>query len=70
LFKKVILEAGFSDSKEIIALKAKMLPAWFYSDVDWENTARIAKVKVPILIMHGTDDKTVPYEMALQLRDR
>ena len=51
----LIIEGGFTSIFDV-ALPVKLLP-W---DI-FDNKARLADVRAPVLIIHGTRDETVPY---------
>lgn len=51
----LILEGGFTSTFRV-GVPVKLLP-W---DI-FDNLSRIRDVRCPILILHGTDDETVPY---------
>jgi uncharacterized protein len=39
------------------------------TSLDFDSVSRIARIDAPIVMMHGTADKTVPFELGLRLRD-
>lgn len=52
LFKGLILEAGFTSAKAIIDVKSKgWLPQFLFADVQWRTDERIAKVRIPTLML-------------------
>ena len=70
---KLILEAPYSSIADIAAAAFPFVPArWFIRD-QFHSDQRIVNVTVPVLIMHGERDRTIPirfgerlYELARQ----
>ena len=83
--KGIIADCGYSSPKEIILQEsAKMgfpeklsepfikLSAKIMAGFDWEETSAVKTVrnsKVPVLIIHGEDDRFVPCSMGYQIYD-
>ena len=67
--RAVILESAFTSTKDmaktmgLFSLLAPLLPP------DYNNLKKIAHIRVPKLIIHGTDDHIVPYSMGEKLFD-
>lgn len=67
----VILEAPFTRLCEVIEYQAKIVPAcrlmWdeFYPVID-----QAINFRSPLLVLHGTDDTTIPVEMGKKVADR
>lgn len=60
--KALILEAPFTSATAIAKYCYWYLPVEYLLHDKFENDRKIASIQMPILIMHGTKDKTVPYE--------
>ena len=60
-FGGLILEASFTSTFRVLT-KHSFLP-WDY----FNNLSRIGNIKSPLLVIHGTEDKTVPFIHAQQL---
>ncbi len=39
------------------------------TSLDFDSVSRIPRIDAPIVMLHGTADKTVPFELGLRLRD-
>jgi fermentation-respiration switch protein FrsA (DUF1100 family) len=60
--RALILESAFTNSSDMAKLFAPFLFDWRPS-APYDNLGKIAKVKVPVLIIHGSDDEIIPVEM-------
>ncbi|MEW5701153.1 MAG: alpha/beta hydrolase [Candidatus Zixiibacteriota bacterium] len=60
----LILEAAFRSAARMGQRIMFGLPVGWAMDYRFDNEANLAKLHLPVLIMHGTDDKTVPVEDA------
>jgi uncharacterized protein len=57
---KLILEAPYTSTADIAGAAFPLVPVrWLMRD-QFRSDERIARVKAPLLIMHGTDDPVVP----------
>jgi uncharacterized protein len=57
---KLILEAPFTSTADVVALRFRLVPVrWLMRD-QFHSDERIAQVTAPLLIMHGARDRTVP----------
>ncbi|MBV1706031.1 MAG: alpha/beta hydrolase [Hyphomicrobiales bacterium] len=65
----LVLEAPFSSAVDVGAYRYPEFPVRDLMRDQFRSDLRIGKVKCPILIMHGTDDKTVPYQFGKRLFD-
>jgi pimeloyl-ACP methyl ester carboxylesterase len=64
----LVLEATFTSVKDMIANTAwGFLPVDLVLEQNFDVLKRIAEVKVPVVIAHGTRDSVVPYEMGEKL---
>ena len=64
----LVLEATFTSVKDMIANTAwGFLPVDLVLEQNFDALKRIADVKVPVVIAHGTRDSVVPYEMGERL---
>ncbi|MEJ2378372.1 MAG: alpha/beta hydrolase [Pseudolabrys sp.] len=63
----VILDAPFTSAADVGAAAYPFLPVrWLIKDA-WRSDQRIAKVKAPILVRHGTGDRVVPIRFGERL---
>lgn len=66
-FRAVILESAFT-SKHAMAKKIfPFFPICLFSRDQYHNLKKISALKSPLLIVHGTEDETVPFSMSLEL---
>lgn len=66
----LILEAPFTAIVDVAALRYPWLPVHILMTDQFRSYDRIARVKMPVLIAHGDQDTTVPYEQAERLYAR
>ena len=64
---RLILEAPFTSAAAVAALRYWYLPVRLLMKDQFRSDARIAKVKAPLLILHGVHDHVVPYTMGDRL---
>jgi uncharacterized protein len=60
---RVILEAPFTSAAAVASLHYWYLPVRLLMKDQFHSDTRIAKVKAPLLILHGVHDQVVPYAM-------
>jgi len=58
----LILESAFTNSSEMAKMMAPFLFDWRPS-IPYDNLGKIAKVKVPVLVIHGSHDEIIPVDM-------
>jgi fermentation-respiration switch protein FrsA (DUF1100 family) len=61
--RALILEAPFTNSGDMAKLLAPFLFDW-RPKVPYDNLGRIGYVRVPVLIVHGSQDEVIPVDMA------
>lgn len=66
---RVILEAPFTSAVAVAGRRYWFLPVHLLMKDQFRSDERIAKVTAPLLILHGMQDRTVPYAMGEQLFD-
>jgi uncharacterized protein len=64
---KLILEAPFSSTVDVAASLFWYMPVRLVMRDTFRSDERIARVKVPLLIMHGTDDRAIPIQFGERL---
>lgn len=63
----LILISGFTSLPDVVAAKLPWLPArWLVRDT-YDNRAKLAAIKVPILLLHGAEDRLIEPAMAQAL---
>lgn len=60
---RLILEAPFTSTEAVGARRYWYLPVRFLMKDQFHSDERIGKVKAPLLILHGVQDRTIPYSM-------
>lgn len=63
----LIMEGSFTSMQAMGELKYEFLPVGLLLNQRFESLQRIPNLKIPVLLIHGTWDKKVPYEMSQQL---
>lgn len=64
---KLILEAPYTSTVDIAAYRLKIVPVSLLMRDQFHSDQRIAKVNVPLLVMHGTDDPAIPFQFGERL---
>jgi uncharacterized protein len=64
---RVILEAPFTSTAAVASLRYWYIPVRLLMKDQFHSDERIGKVTAPLLILHGFQDKTVPYAMGERL---
>ncbi len=64
----LVIEATFTSVREMIATQR-----WWYTPVtflltqEFDSRSKIGSLKMPVMVVHGTEDRIVPYEMGEKL---
>lgn len=64
--RSLIIESAFTNSSDMAKLFAPFMFDW-RPRVPYDNLGKIAKLKVPLLIIHGDQDEIIPVEMGRRL---
>ena len=64
---KLVLEAPYTSIADVVAPHYWFAPVRLLMRDQFHSDRRIARVTVPLLIMHGTDDQTVPFVLGERL---
>ena len=64
---KLVLEAPYTSIANVVAPHYWFAPVRLLMRDQFHSDRRIARVTVPLLIMHGTDDQTVPFVLGERL---
>jgi uncharacterized protein len=67
--RALILETPFTSMKEMGKKLYPFLPVSLLLRTKYDSLSKIRSIKVPILIMHGDNDKLVPFEHGKKLYD-
>lgn len=67
--RALIVESGLSSASEMGAAAFPWLPRWlhFFGKNRFESARKIANAKCPVLITHGTNDRTIPVAQGRKL---
>lgn len=66
----VIAESGFTSMPAMVEREYSYLPVDRILNQRFDSLDKVGKLKIPVLFIHGTWDKKVPYQMSQQLFDR
>lgn len=64
---KLVLEAPYTSIADVVAPHYWFAPVRLLMRDPFHSDRRIARVTVPLLIMHGTEDRTVPFVLGERL---
>jgi hypothetical protein len=64
--RALILESAFTNSSDMAKMLAPFLFDW-RPRVPYDNLGKIDQVRVPVLIVHGSDDEIIPVAMGRRL---
>ena len=64
---KVILEAPYTSTVDLARSLLRIVPVGLLMRDQFHSDQRIARIKAPLLIMHGTDDPTIPIAFGARL---
>lgn len=65
--RSVIVQSSFSSLRELLKFQLPKLPFFLIKDDLFNSSKNIKKIKVPILISHGTNDNIVPLDHGYKL---
>lgn len=65
----VVLEAPYSSVADVAAARYPFAPVRSLIKAQYNSVARIGRVRAPIMIAHGTDDRVIPLRFARKLAD-
>lgn len=66
----LVLEAAFTRLPDVArSVGVVGIVASWFATLEFDSAAKIAQVDAPILMLHGTADRTVPIELGRRLRD-
>ena len=66
----VILEAAFTSTDDMMRLYFPYLASQSVSPVKYDSLSLIARVRSPLLFLHGQADQTIPLSMARRLHEQ
>lgn len=68
----IVAEAAFTSMRDMAGLRA----SYRFFPIDWilsqkfDSASKVSRIRAPILFLHGTADRLVPYRMSQELYDR
>lgn len=62
----LIIESSFTSAKDM-AKRLSFLPLHYFLSVAFDSVTKIKRLHCPVLIMHGTEDEVVPFELGQRL---
>ncbi len=63
----LVLEATFTSARDMARLVIPLLPVDWVIKSEFNGLAKIARVRIPILMLHGAHDRTVPIRLGRTL---
>lgn len=64
----VVLEATFTSIRDMVEHTAwRVLPVGLILTQEFDTLSKVPKIRPPLLVVHGTSDRVVPYEMGERL---
>ena len=66
----VILQSTFTSVPAMANHLIPVFPAGWFVPVAFDNEAKVANMRAPLLLVHSTDDEMIPYWMAERLKER
>jgi len=63
----LILEATFTSAKDMAKSSFGFLPVHYIMKTKLNSIAKIRGIEIPVLVAHGTSDRTVPFKLGRQL---
>ncbi len=65
--KAVVLDAPYTSTADVAQSQYPFLPVHWLMHDQYPSLARVKRLTAPVLILHGTQDRLVPYEMGQKL---
>jgi fermentation-respiration switch protein FrsA (DUF1100 family) len=63
----VVLESPFTSARDMARMIYGGLPVDLLMSLKLDNVGRVGKVSVPVLVIHGDKDLTIPFEMGREV---
>lgn len=67
LFDGLVLQSTFTNVREMARLQSGRFPLHFISGNFFDTGLALGKLKIPVMLIHGTEDEVIPLKMAHQL---
>ena len=65
----MVLESPFTSAGDVARMLYQGLPVHLFMSVSLDNTGRVGKVSLPVLVIHGEEDATIPFSMGRKVFD-
>ena len=66
----LVLEATFTSISDMVANSAwSYLPVGLILTQHFDTLSKVGEIRAPILVVHGTEDRVVPFDMGVKLFD-
>jgi hypothetical protein len=65
----LVLESTFTSVRAMAAVHYPFVPGFLATRVRYDSLTRVRHLRCPLLVLHGPDDRIVPYRMGRQLFD-
>ena len=66
----LIVESTFTSMNALVVLEYPLLPIRLILNQYFDSIEKIGNLKIPVLLIHGTGDSKVPYQMSQQLFEK
>jgi fermentation-respiration switch protein FrsA (DUF1100 family) len=63
----VVLESPFTSIRDMVRVALPLMPLGAFVRTRYDNLAKVGKLRVPLLVMHGDRDGVVPFEQGQRL---
>jgi uncharacterized protein len=65
--RALVLDAPYTSIRDVGNLYLPLMPIEMILVDHFESDRNILKVKAPLLVLHGTKDRTIPFDLGLKL---
>lgn len=63
----LVLESAFTSARDMARLVYPRLPVGFFMTLKLDNIGLIGRLEIPLLVIHGQADATIPFQMGQRL---
>jgi len=68
--RALVLESPFASVPEMARAVYPFLPLWPFVRTRYDNVAKVARLRMPLLVMHGERDEVVPFAQGRRVFDK
>jgi len=65
-----VLESPFASVPEMARAVYPFLPLWPFVRTRYDNVAKVARLRMPLLVLHGERDEVVPFAQGRRVFDK